>query len=72
MYIGDYSNNRIRKVTVSTGIISTVAGTGGTSNIIGDGGDATSASLYLPHGVAIDSSGISKHTFPVFNISSYW
>lgn len=60
MYIGDCGNHRIRKLTVSTNIISTIAGTGGTSSSIGDGFVATSASLYLPYGVAVDSSGITK------------
>ena len=56
MYIADYSNNRIRKVTVSTGIITTIAGTGSTS-YSGDNGAATSATLYYPRGVALDASG---------------
>jgi len=56
IYISDYSNNRIRKVTASTGIISTVAGNG-TGGYSGDGGAATSAELYWPHGVAVDAVG---------------
>ncbi len=55
MYIADSSNNRIRKVTVSTGIISTIAGTG-TSSYSGDNGAATSTGLSV-YGVALDSSG---------------
>ena len=62
MYIGDISNNRIRKVTVSTGIISLIAGTGATGSS-GDGGPATSAELYGPTGIALDSSGI--HSWPL-------
>ncbi len=58
MYIADASNNRIRKVTVSTGIITTLAGTG-TASYSGDGGAATSAALYFPEGVTLDSTGIS-------------
>ena len=58
MYIADSSNYRIRKVTVSTGIISTIAGAGaGASSYSGDDGAATSATLYNPFGVAVDSSG---------------
>ena len=49
-------NNRIRKVTVSTGIITTIAGTGSDSSS-GDNGDASSAALNCPIGVAIDSAG---------------
>ena len=56
IYIADCNNHRIRKVTVSTGIISTIAGTG-TSGYAGDGGAATSASLHNPDGVAVDSNG---------------
>ena len=56
VYIADRSNHRIRKVTVSTGIISTIAGTG-ESSYSGDGGAATSASLNQPCGVAVDASG---------------
>ena len=56
VYIGDYGNNRIRKVTVSTGIISSIAGTGSYS-YSGDNGAATSATLLGPFGVALDASG---------------
>ncbi len=56
VYIADTDNNRIRKVTVSTGIITTYAGTG-TSSFSGDGGYATDASLSYPFGVTLDSSG---------------
>lgn len=56
IYIDDYFNNRIRLLTVSTGIITTVAGTG-TAGYSGDGGSATSAKLNYPSGIAVDSSG---------------
>ena len=56
MYVADSNNNRIRKVTVSTGIISTIAGTGSNS-FSGDEGDATSATLWSPYGIALDASG---------------
>ncbi len=58
IYIADKNNNRIRKVTVSTGIITTIAGTG-TSSFSGDGGAATSAELNYPTDVALDSAGIT-------------
>jgi hypothetical protein len=58
VYIGDSGNHRVRKVTVSTGIITTIAGTG-TNSYSGDGGLATSAALYQPNGVAVDPSGAS-------------
>ena len=56
VYIADQSNHRIRKVTVSTGIITTIAGTG-TSSYSGDNVAATSATLNYPYGVAVDASG---------------
>ena len=56
VYIADTNNNRIRKVTVSTGIITTYAGTG-TGSYSGDNGPATSATLYGPISVALDASG---------------
>ena len=56
VHTGDAYENRIRKVTVSTGIITTIAGTG-TSSYSGDNGAATSATLYYPYGVALDASG---------------
>ena len=58
MYFADQNNQRIRKVTVSTGIISTIAGSG-TSSYSGDNGAATSATLNYPAGVTVDSSGSS-------------
>ena len=57
VYIGDTNNHRIRKVTVSTGNITTIAGNGGTGSYSGDNGPATSAALYLPRAIAIDASG---------------
>lgn len=56
LYIADTQNDTIRKVTASTGTISTIAGTGA-QGFAGDGGAATSAELYLPSSVAVDASG---------------
>jgi hypothetical protein len=55
-YIADDGNNRIRKVTIATGIITTVAGNG-TLGYTGDGGPATSATLNGPEGVGVDALG---------------
>ncbi len=60
MYISDEQNNRIRKVTVSIGIISTIVGTG-TASYSGDGGDATSATLCYPRQIALDTSGTCSY-----------
>jgi sugar lactone lactonase YvrE len=56
LFISDPFNNRIRRVDAVTGIITTVAGNG-TSGFSGDNGLATSASLAMPSGVALDSAG---------------
>lgn len=56
VYIGDTGNNLVRKVSTS-GIITTFAGTPGTSGYGGDGGGATGAFLSLPAGLAFDSAG---------------
>ncbi len=55
-YIADEANNRIRKVTISTGKISTVAGTGA-AGYSGDGAAATAAKLNSPWSVACDKLG---------------
>jgi len=52
----DRYNNRIRKINTSTGIISTIAGTG-TASFGGDGGPATAAYLNGPCDMAIDLAG---------------
>jgi len=57
LIIADQSNCVIRKVHMTTGTISTVAGTGGACGFAGDGGPATAAELYLPAGVALDVAG---------------
>ena len=71
MYIADSNNSRIRKVTVSTGIISTIAGTG-TGSYSGDNGAATSATLWYPRGVALDASGRILYYCPLhrYTVSS--
>lgn len=56
IYLSDTSNQRIRKVSATSGIITTMAGNG-TPGLAGDGGAATSASLHFPAGVAVDSAG---------------
>lgn len=56
IYIADTGNDVIRKVTATTGIITTVAGDG-RAGYQGDGGAAVAARLNSPHDVALDSSG---------------
>ncbi len=56
LYIADTNNNRVRKVSVASGIITTVAGNG-TAGYSGDNGPATSAELNSPQGLAVDAAG---------------
>jgi sugar lactone lactonase YvrE len=55
LYIADSANNRVRKVAAN-GTIGTVAGNG-TPGYDGDGGQASSAGLGAPLGVAVDAAG---------------
>jgi uncharacterized protein (TIGR03437 family) len=55
LYIADYADMRIRKVTPA-GIITTIAGNGN-EGYSGDGGPATSAELYFPEAVAVNAAG---------------
>jgi len=55
IYIGDYSNKRVRKIDAS-GIITTIAGTGA-GGFSGDGGPAINAALDGPTGLAMDKEG---------------
>ena len=57
VYIADTGDSRIRLVSGSTGLISTVVNTAGTAGFSGDGGAAASAQLDLPGGIWIDSTG---------------
>lgn len=55
IYIADTNNDRVRLVTFTTGIITTIVGTG-TAGYNGDGA-GTSTELARPQGVAVDASG---------------
>lgn len=62
LYIADTNNHRIREMSASTGLISTIAGSGftesnGSGSFSGDSGLATSADLNFPHAVAFDPAG---------------
>ncbi len=63
MYFTDLFNERIRKVTVSTGIITTIVGSDDV-NYRGDGIAAVNATVWWPYGVNVDSSGI-PYDFPI-------
>src|SRR5579862_2805211 len=59
LFIADQANCRIRKLVLTTGVITTYVGTGVTvaCNYGGDGGPATSALVNNPTGVAVDTAG---------------
>lgn len=56
IYVADTNNCRIRKITATTGIITTVAGNG-ICSMAGDNGPAVSASLTYPQAISVDGAG---------------
>ena len=56
LFIADTGNHRIRRVGANDGLITTVAGQA-SSGFSGDGLPATSATMFEPHGVALDAEG---------------
>ncbi len=56
IFIADTNNNRIRRMDVASGVLSTIAG-GDAAEFSGDNGPATAARLFQPRGVAFDRSG---------------
>jgi len=56
IYISDAGNQRVRRVDHSTGVITTVAGTG-VAGFSGDNGPAVGAEINVPRAVAVDASG---------------
>jgi sugar lactone lactonase YvrE len=56
LYIAERDNHVVRRVDGTTGLISTLAGTG-VAGFSGDGGPATRAQLRQPHSIAIGPDG---------------
>jgi len=54
LYVADQGNNEIRKVVISTGVVTTFAGSTTSGSADGTG---AAASFYYPDGVALDGSG---------------
>jgi streptogramin lyase len=57
LFIVDRLNYCIRRVDAKSGIMTTIAGTGGKSGYGGDGGPATKALFVEPNGIALDGKG---------------
>jgi len=56
LYLADTRNQRIRRLDLTTGMLSTIAGTG-VSGFAGDSGLAAKAAMMLPRGLAVDAVG---------------
>lgn len=56
LYIDDLDNRRIRKISLQTGIVSTVAGNG-KAGVPAEGADARTSPLVDPRAIALDSKG---------------
>ena len=55
LYVVDYSNHLIRKIVISTGVVTTLAGTGSSGSANGTG---TSASFNNPEGITTDGTNL--------------
>jgi sugar lactone lactonase YvrE len=55
LYLADSANHRIRRIDATTGVITTIAGTG-TQGFSGDNGSAINANIDSPTGLAVDSA----------------
>jgi hypothetical protein len=56
LYVTDYGSHTIRKIVISTGAVTTLAGTAGTSG--STDGTGTSASFYSPIGITTDGTNL--------------
>jgi sugar lactone lactonase YvrE len=57
LIVTDKNNNRIRKIDLKTGLISTIAGTGGGGGYNGENIPALEAAINLPKDVSVDLAG---------------
>jgi hypothetical protein len=70
LYVADQAGNRIRRINLDTGVISTFAGNGH-QGATGDGGQATAARLDTPRSVAA-TEDIRRCTSPPATVTSAW
>ena len=55
LFVADWLNHLIRKIVISTGVVTTLAGTGSSGSANGTG---TSASFYRPSGITTDGTNL--------------
>jgi DNA-binding beta-propeller fold protein YncE len=65
LYVADIGNNRIRKVEIATGVVSTFAGIGTSGSA--DGAGLTVAQFSSPIGICIDSAGLNLYVTEQIN-----
>jgi DNA-binding beta-propeller fold protein YncE len=58
LYVADSSNNKIRKIVISSGVVSTLAGSGASGSADGTG---TVATFNYPEGITADSTGANLY-----------
>ena len=73
LYVADYGNNTIREIVISTGVVTTLAGTAGTSG--STDGTGAAARFNAPYGVTTDGTNLylvegSNHTIRKIVIST--
>ncbi|SVC39393.1 uncharacterized protein METZ01_LOCUS292247, partial [marine metagenome] len=56
LYVADTNNHTIRKIVISTGVVTTIAGSAGTAG--SSNGTGTAASFDIPKGIAIDGTSL--------------
>ena len=56
VYVADSDNDRVRRIDLTAGTITTIAG-GDAAGYVGDGGPASAALLYQPRGLTLTSDG---------------
>ena len=57
LYVADTDNHMIRKIVISTGVVTTIAG-GGTGSQGSSNGTGTSASFFYPYGITTDGTNL--------------
>jgi sugar lactone lactonase YvrE len=71
IYIADYNNNRVREISLTSGIITTVTGNG-TYGHSGDGGAATLGEIGCPYNLSFDTAGNYYVVEGVDSAKGYW